>query len=808
MATQSRVVYFIFIVGGLLALLLSACNLTSAPEEQLALTEIASTTPQPTRTLLATDTVPTTLPLLTPITLPTLRPGQIPPTTIALPPTLIPFPTSTPLPISIVILSPIPGNVIASNVQVLGAAVHPLFLQYQVEYGPDPNPGNLWYPATSIVGTPIVNGLLGVWNTTVVPDGLYQLRLRVYLRDGSSLTTVVNNIRIQNRVPTPVPSNTPPIPRPIAAFTQDRASGQAPLIVRFQNLSSGSITSYSWSFGDGGSSPEQNPVYTFRLPGVYNVTLTVSGPGGTSNVSRQITVQSQTPPVAAFTQDRISGPPPLTVRFTNQSTGNITSYAWNFGDGQVSAEVNPTHTFSAVGTYNVLLTVSGPGGTSSVVRKITVEDPVIPPPVAAFTPNQTTGNAPLQVQFINQSTGRIDSYIWDFGDGQTSTDLNPVHTFANAGKFRVTLTAVGPGGQASADVTIEVVQPPNAPTAAFTASVTSGNAPLAVNFTNQSSGDIDSQTWDFGDGETSTELNPSHTYSTPGSYIVSLTVSGPGGSDSAQQIISVTTPIQPPSAAFTQDVTTGEAPLAVQFINQSQGENLSYQWDFGDGESSTENSPSHTFIAAGSYTVTLIVSNSAGQSQAQTVITVTEPVVVPPPPVAAFSADPLTGEAPLTVRFANQSTGDITAFAWDFGDSLGFSADPNPSYTFANPGTFTVSLTVSGPGGTSAPASTVITVTEPVVVPPQPPLPEPVAFTTNRDGNDEIYLLFTDYTLQNITNHPAADTAPAWSPDGSQIVFASDRDGSTDIFIMNADGSDLANLTNHPAADRDPAIRP
>ena len=808
MAAQSRVIRFVGIIIGLLALLIvtAACNLTSAPEEQLALTEVASVTPQPTRTQPVTDTAPTTLPLLTPITLPTLRPGQLPPTTIALPPTFIPIPTSTPLPISIVILSPIPGNVIASNVQVLGAAVHPLFLQYQVEYGPDPNPGNLWYPATSIVGTPIVNGLLGVWNTTVIPDGIYQLRLRVFLRDGSSLTTVVNNIRVQNRVPTPVPSNTPTIPRPIAAFTQDRASGQAPLVVRFQNQSSGVITSYSWNFGDGGSSPEQNPVYTFRLPGVYNVTLTVTGPGGTSNVSRQITVQSQTPPVAAFTQDKISGPPPLTVRFTNQSTGNITSYAWNFGDGQTSTEPNPTHTFSAVGTYNVLLTVTGPGGTSSVVRKITVEDPVIPPPVAAFTPSQTTGNYPLQVQFINQSTGRIDSYNWDFGDGQSSTDLNPVHTFTSAGTFRVRLTAIGPGGQSSAEATIVVTQPPNVPKAAFTADVTSGNAPLTVNFTNQSTGDITAFAWDFGDGQSSNQQNPSHTYTSPGSYIVNLTVSGPGGSDSAQTIISVTTTVQPPRAAFTQDKTSGEAPLTVQFINQSEGENLTYQWDFGDGTTSTDNSPSHTFVAAGTYTVNLTVSNSAGRSQAQTTITVTEPVIIPPP-VAAFTADPLAGDAPLTVQFTNQSTGDITAFAWDFGDGLGFSAEPNPSYTFNAPGVFTVALTVSGPGGASAPATTTITVTEPVIVPP-PSLSETTVFASNRDGNDEIYLRQADGALRNLTNHPASDTAPAWSPDGSQIVFASDRDGSFDIFVMNSDGSGLVNLTNHPASDGNPAVQP
>src|SRR5262249_31599353 len=149
---------------------------------------------------------------------------------------------NTPLPVSIVILSPVPGNIVAGNVQILGSAIHPQFLQYQVEYGPDPNPSNLWFPATSAVTTPILNGLLGIWNTTTVQDSKYQLRLRVYLRDGTLLTTVINNITVQNQVNTPIPSPTQSIPRPIAAFTQDKASGDVPLTVQFINQSTGTIS--------------------------------------------------------------------------------------------------------------------------------------------------------------------------------------------------------------------------------------------------------------------------------------------------------------------------------------------------------------------------------------------------------------------------------------------------------------------------------------------------------------------------------------------------------------------------------------
>ncbi|MBZ0305872.1 MAG: PKD domain-containing protein, partial [Anaerolineae bacterium] len=522
---------------------------------------------------------------------------------------------------------------------------------------------------------PVLNGLLGIWNTTVIQDSVYQLRLRVTLRDGTSLFTVVNNIRIQNQAPTPIPSNTPTTPRPIAAFTQDRTVGQAPLVVNFLNQSSGSITSYGWSFGDGGSSPEGNPTHTFRNPGLYTVTLTVAGPGGTSNVSRQINVQSASAPVAGFTQDKTTGPSPLTIQFTDQSTGQITAYSWTFGDGTTSTERSPSHIFTVVGTYNVILTVTGAGGSSSVTRKITVEDPVIPAPTAAFSANPTSGNIPLIVQFTNQSSGNITSYSWDFGDGGTSTEQNPTYTFANPGTFTVKLTAIGPGGQNQTSAAITVTQPPNAPTAAFTQNVTSGEIPLTVNFTNQSSGNITSYSWDFGDGTTSTEQNPSHIFNTASTYTVVLTVTGPGGTDTAQVAISATNPVLPSVAAFTPDKTAGTAPLTVQFTNQSSGENLTNNWNFGDETTSTEVNPTHIYNAAGTYTVTLQISGTGGTDSAQTTITVSD---APVAPVAAFAANPATGDAPLTVQFTDQSTGTVTGWQWNFGDGVGVSADQNP----------------------------------------------------------------------------------------------------------------------------------
>src|SRR5262249_32857476 len=152
-------------------------------------------------------------------------------------------------------------------------------------------------------------------------------------------------------------------------------------------------------------------------------------------------------------------------------------------------------------------------------------------------PSITQGNAPLTVQFINQSYGSIASYQWNFGDGTNSTLANPTHTFGATGIYAVTLTVSGPGGQDTRQVFIQVLQPPPAaPTpsisravAAFTPSATRGNVPLTLQFTNQSFGNITSYQWDFGDGSTSSNPNPSHTYNAAGVYLVALVVTGPGG---------------------------------------------------------------------------------------------------------------------------------------------------------------------------------------------------------------------------------------------------------------------------------------
>jgi PKD repeat protein len=687
----------ILLLAILLALIASACNLGSSESpQQVTLTGAQTGTVLPSRTPITTG-APTTLPLTStgPTGQPTLlRPTNLPTTSgssgggafptqvVILPPTQV-FPTNTALPVNIVILSPVPGNVVAGNVQVLGAATHPQFLQYQLEYGPDPNPSNLWYPATAAVHQPVMNGLLGIWNTTAAPDGTYALRLRVYMRDGTTLSTIVNNIRVQNRANTPVPSPTPNIPRPIAAFSEDNSSGQVPLTVRFINQSTGDITSYSWNFGDGSSSSEPNPVKTFNSPGLFNVTLTVNGPGGSSNVSRQINAQSPTAPIAEFNQNTLSGFAPLTVQFFDQSTGNITSRLWNFSDGGASNEQNPVHTFALPGIYNVFLTVTGPGGSSTATRQITVRDsatatwtssPVPPtpttvppttttePPTATFTSTSIptplalfTGvpmqDDPLTVQFTSQSTGEITNYMWDFGDGSpNSNEQNPRHTYPRPGTYSVTLTVAGPGGQNTLQQGVVVTQELNA---AFTATRQQDNG-LAFQFINQSTGDIVAYHWNFGDGNTSTEANPTHTYAAGGNYDITLTVTErSGATDSQTEQVTASEPLR---SDFNWNPVAG-TPLTIQFNPAARGEVIAYSWNFGDNSTSEERNPVHTYAAGGQYTVTLtVMGRDRSTAESSQIVTVIQPVA------AAFTASPVAGT--LNVQFTSQSSGNIASYAW------------------------------------------------------------------------------------------------------------------------------------------------
>ncbi len=255
------------------------------------------------------------------------------------------------------------------------------------------------------------------------------------------------------------------------------------------------------------------------------------------------TPSGPSPSFAAYPQ---SGPAPHTVQFLDY-TPNAQSWSWDFGDGRSSTLQYPMHTYTAPGLYTVSLTVTtwaGQTSTKTEYHYIRVTEPVTPAPtpVANFTANTTTGSAPLAVQFTDASSPAPYHRWWQFGDGATSTDANPVHTYERTGAYTVNLTVWTPIGQATVSKPTYVIVDgdPRVPEANFTLSRTSGPAPLYVRFTDTSTGTPTSWRWDFGGLAWTTMRNPSVVFRQPGVYTVTLTVRNPYGWSSMGTNVTVT----------------------------------------------------------------------------------------------------------------------------------------------------------------------------------------------------------------------------------------------------------------------------
>ncbi|MDW5549603.1 PKD domain-containing protein [Methanosarcina sp.] len=325
------------------------------------------------------------------------------------------------------------------------------------------------------------------------------------------------------------------------------------------------------------------------------------------------TLTSSNLPTAAFSASPTSGKAPMKVQFTDKSTGTPKKWKWDFGDGTTSTKQNPTHKYSKAGVYTVKLTVTNAAGSNTVTKSNYIT--VAAKPVAAFSVSPTSGKAPLNVKFTDASTGTPKKWKWDFGDGTKSFLQNPTHKYSKAGKYTITLTVTNAAG-------INTVTKSNyitvtaKPAAVFSASPTSGKSPLDVKFTDKSTGSPKKWKWDFGDGTISTKQNPTHKYSKAGKYTVTLKVTNAVGINTATKsnYITVTGTSQAPTADFWGWPLSGKAPLKVKFTETSKGSPTSWKWDFGDGKSSTEKSPTHTYSAAGTYTVKLTATNAAGSS--------------------------------------------------------------------------------------------------------------------------------------------------------------------------------------------------
>ena len=507
-------------------------------------------------------------------------------------------------------------------------------------------------PPTSVQQNPTV---------TYNNPGTFNVSLTATNSQGSNTFTLLNYITVEDI--------------PIADFDYQIDEFE----VDFENLSS-NATSYNWNFGDGGTSTLENPLHVYAEDGVYTVTLSAINDCG-ADVFTQV-IEIITPPYADFSSDQEEGCDPFEVEFYNFSSENADEYEWSFPGGSppTSTQFEPVIVYEVPGTYPVSLTVSNEAGEDQVT--FTNYITVLPQPAAEFS-YAVNG---LQVTF-NSLGSQGDEFDWDFGDGGFSTIPNPSHTYASAGVYVVNLTVSNDCGSEELQLSVTVT---SALDAGFSASTQFGCAPLVVQYTNLSGGAPTSFSWVFQGGTpgTSTMANPLVTYNTPGLFDVQLTVTNPGGND----VLFLPDYIEVP-APTVSDFASSVNGSTAWFFNQSTNATSSF-WQFGDGLTSTDENPIHTYTADGVYTVTLISAGVCGNDTSTTQITIQNP------PQAEFSVE-VSGECvPISVIYTNESSSNATSFLWSFpGGSPSSSTAENPTVNYLAAGTYNATLIAYSAGG-------------------------------------------------------------------------------------------------------------
>jgi PKD repeat protein len=479
--------------------------------------------------------------------------------------------------------------------------------------------------------------------------------------------------------------------------------------------------SYDWDFGDGTAhGTGANPSHTYAAAGTYPWTMTATENGANCSQSGTIVICSLSCSASA---SPTAGLAPLPVSFTSSvtpsspaCTGTVV-YDWDFGDGTAhSSAANITHTYATAGTYAWTLTVTFSGVTCTQAGSITVCGLS-----CSASASASAGFAPLSVSFTGSGTvsggcGGAVTYDWDFGDGTAhSSQQSPSHTYTSVGTYTWVMTVTSGGRTCTQTGTVYVCSV----TCTGTASVSSGIVPLAVNFTSSAtptypacSGSV-TYDWNFGDGTAhSSQQNPSHTYTTAGTYTWTVTVNVGGATCSKTGAITACGL----ACSATATPASGFAPLSVAFSGNGNitgpcSGSVSYDWNFGDGSAhSASQTPSHTYSAAGTYTWTMTVS-AAGATCTQTgTITVCT--------LTCAAAVPATGQTGTPVAFSATAGGGSCSgpmtYQWSFGDgSTGSGQSVQHLYSAA--GAYNWSVVVTS-GGASCTKTGSITVVVPPVV--------------------------------------------------------------------------------------------
>jgi len=611
-------------------------------------------------------------------------------------------------------------------------------------------------------------GLTTVTHTYTV-SGTYTVRL---------ITTDINGCR-----DTMIKTNYIRINGPLSGFSATNTGGCAGLTTTFNDLSTtdgvNAITNWQWHFGDGNVQDYSAPPFqhTYNTPGVYSVKLVVTDASGCKDSLTRNNLVTATDPVPNFTSADTLTCPGATVRFTNTSAPAGFTSLWDFGDGNTSTTTSPNHVYTATGLYTVKLNITDAFGCpDSLIRNLYIR---VDTPGADFSPSDSLSSCtPFRVQFTNTSTF-YNSVVWDFGPGQgTSTLNNPVHFYTLPGVYPVKLVVTSPGGCRDS-ITKNITVSDTAGTRLDYIPI-SGCSPLQASFNVITPGTISSYFWDFGDGNTTITSTPSitHIYTNYGSFIPRVILEDPSGCLIPLQGLD-TFNIIGAKARFGLDDSVFCDRATVNFSDSTTSNDpiTSYNWSFGDGNTSTLQNPTHNYSAPGLYTVQLIVQTQNGCSDTFTRANIIKVVQRPLIDIAGDSVVCINSSLLHSGVFLQPDTSIVT-WQWNFPNGNTSTQQNPPAQTYSTAGTFSITtIATNSTGCKDTTLQTVIvnplpTVTMPPTLTVQNgfPLTIPATYTPNT-----ISWIWSPATGLSCTNCPTPDAGPKF--DTFYQVYFTDNNG-------------------------------
>lgn len=512
-------------------------------------------------------------------------------------------------------------------------------------------------------------------------------------------------------------------PPPVISVTTPQLAGQ---LVNFSSTVTGTGMSYQWTTGDGRpavitTSPKLS--YTYAAPGRYTATLQLFHPHWQSEVVSQV-VEILLTPTARFTTNA-PHPVGLTTYFTSTSLAggdqpaNLT-YQWNLGDGSLRATQQPSHTYTNIGQYVVMLTVSNRLARDTITGLVEVTDqPVQNLQVATSSPTQLG-----EPTFLTATlTGTNLIYQWDLGEGsftQTTSGLMS-HIYPQIGVYTVRLTVENSISRVTQTIPLTITDIPPVAKFNYDQDVVAGATIFTTTFINLSTGSNVIYQWDFGDGEsiiTTSTLSLTHPYTDSGTYRVTLTATNTAGLSVVSQLITIVREVQQPVANFTVNrwLEVGQwfTPTNLSYDGGDRAEQVTYHWQWGDAVGVSGWQPTHHYTAVGAYTVSLTVENSVSFD------TTSQPVIVTDVPVRGvrLSVEPTLLVSQMGIFSAEIAGGTNVSYQWNLDGGTVMTGttltDPVVWPIYETPGQYTVSLTVKNSVSQETISQTITVIDQPV----------------------------------------------------------------------------------------------